>query len=132
LATSTFDKDITIDHDAAERLVEILAQPAPPRPDLGEGFWDDNEKKRSVISMATSEQQRIDYKYFQQILPDLLLDPLKVDKFAVIHNETIKGIYDTFAAAYRAACTLFDQDFIVQKIIDESKIVNYLSPAVSI
>ena len=82
--------------------------------------------------MTTSEQQRKNYKYFQKILPELLSDPLKVEKFAVIHNETIKGIYDTFAAAYRAACTMIVQDFIVQQIIDESKIVNFLSPAVSI
>jgi len=45
MATSTFDKNIVIDQEAAERLAEILTQPAPPRPDLGEGFWDDNNKK---------------------------------------------------------------------------------------
>ena len=50
MATSTFDKDITIDHEAAERLVEILAQPATPRPYLGEEFWEENETKVEVWS----------------------------------------------------------------------------------
>ena len=81
--------------------------------------------------MQTSEQQKKNYIFFQQILPELLSDPLKVDKYAIIHEETIKGLYDTFAAAYRVACTKIAKDFIVQHIIDDSKIVNYLSPAVS-
>ena len=79
--------------------------------------------------MQISEQQRKNYVYFQQILPELLSDPLKVDKYAIIHEESIKGVFDTFAAAYHAACAKIASDFIVQQIIDESKIVNYLSPA---
>ena len=80
----------------------------------------------------TSEQQWKNYVYFQKILPELLADPLKIDKYAVIYEESVKGLYDTFAAAYRAACLKITGDFIVQQIVDESKIVNYLSPAVSI
>jgi len=45
MATSTFDKEIILDEDAAERLAEILSQPAPPRPELGEHFWEENEKE---------------------------------------------------------------------------------------
>ena len=45
MATSTFDKDIVLDQAAAERLAEILSKPAPPPPDLGEGFWQENERK---------------------------------------------------------------------------------------
>ena len=45
MATTTFDKTITIDQKAAEHLADILEQPAPPRPDLGESFWEDNERK---------------------------------------------------------------------------------------
>ena len=82
--------------------------------------------------MTTSEQQRKNYKYFQQVLPELLSDPLKVDKYAVIYEESVIGVYDTFATAYRAACSKPVIGFIVQQIVDESKIVNYLSPAVAI
>jgi uncharacterized protein (DUF1778 family) len=45
MATSTFDKTITIDQEAAERLAEILSRPAPPRPKLADNFWEDNERK---------------------------------------------------------------------------------------
>ena len=82
--------------------------------------------------MQTSEQQRKNYVFFQRILPELLSDPLKIDKFAIIHEESVIGLFDTFAAAYRAACSKIARDFIVQQIIDESKIVNFLSPAVSL
>ena len=82
--------------------------------------------------MPTSEQQKRNYVYFQQILPELLSDSLKIDKYAVIHDESLKGLYDTFSAAYRAACAKVSGDFIIQQIVDESTVVNYLSPAVSI
>jgi len=45
MATTTFEKTIFLDQEAAERLAEILEQPVPPRPDLGEKFWEDNERK---------------------------------------------------------------------------------------
>ena len=77
-----------------------------------------------------TEDQKINYEYFKKQLPDLLSDPLKVGKYAIIHNESIKGLYDTFEAAYREACLKFINGFIIQQIVDDSKIVNYLSPAV--
>ena len=45
MATTTFEKTIFIDQDAAERLAEILEQPVPPKADLGDDFWQDNERK---------------------------------------------------------------------------------------
>jgi len=45
MATTTFDKTIILDQAAAERLEEILAQPAPPRADISQTFWADNERK---------------------------------------------------------------------------------------
>jgi uncharacterized protein (DUF1778 family) len=45
MATSTFDKTIYLDQSAAERLAEILEQPAPPRASLGENYKEDNERK---------------------------------------------------------------------------------------
>ena len=46
VATTTFDKNIVLDEAAAERLAEILAEPALPRPDLGDNFWEENERKK--------------------------------------------------------------------------------------
>jgi len=34
MATTTFDKRIVIDEEAADRLIAILNKPAPPRPDV--------------------------------------------------------------------------------------------------
>ena len=45
VATTTFEKTIYLDQSAADRLAEILEQPAPPRPNLGENFWQQNEGK---------------------------------------------------------------------------------------
>ena len=45
MATTTFDRNITLDQAAADRLAEILSQPAPPRPKLDENFWEENERK---------------------------------------------------------------------------------------
>jgi len=77
-----------------------------------------------------SAEQKKNYEYFQKQLPELLDDPLKAGKYVIVHEERIKAIYDTFEAAYSMACQKFDDSFIIQQIIDERKIVNYLSPAV--
>jgi len=45
MATTTFDKNITLDKTSAERLAEILAKPVPPRSKLDERFWEENERK---------------------------------------------------------------------------------------
>jgi len=45
MATSTFNKTIYLDQEAAERLADILEQPAPPMPSNDEKFWEDNERK---------------------------------------------------------------------------------------
>jgi len=79
--------------------------------------------------MPSNEQEK-NYKFFQQQLPDLLSDPLKSGKHVIIYDESIKGIYDTFDAAYRHACAKFISGFIIQQVVDENKIVNFLSTAV--
>ena len=45
MATSTFDKTIYLDQAAAERLADILEQPAPSRPNISDTFWEDNDRK---------------------------------------------------------------------------------------
>lgn len=45
MATSTFYKNITIDKAAAERLIEILNEPVPPRHDDDDEFWEKNNKE---------------------------------------------------------------------------------------
>jgi hypothetical protein len=38
MATSTFDKRIIIDDEAADVLIALLQKPAPPRPDVSKFF----------------------------------------------------------------------------------------------
>jgi hypothetical protein len=82
--------------------------------------------------MFLSEEHEKNYKFFKGELPNLLSDPLKDRKYVIIYDEAVKGIYDTFDTAYREACSKFGSGFIIQQAIDESKVDNYLSPAVGI
>jgi hypothetical protein len=45
MATATFDRDIVLGPEAAERLAEALMKPAAPEPDLGEDWWYKNDKE---------------------------------------------------------------------------------------
>ena len=71
--------------------------------------------------MPPTKEQEINYAYFQRIQPELLADPLKENKFVIIYDEDVKGIYDTFATACREAYIKFKKNFIVQEVFDENK-----------
>ena len=45
MATTTFDKNIVLGEAAAERLAEVLSEPAPPKIEIDERFWEENERK---------------------------------------------------------------------------------------
>ena len=45
MATTTFEKTIILDQEAAERLADILDQPASHMPSDDEIFWQENERK---------------------------------------------------------------------------------------
>lgn len=78
-----------------------------------------------------SEKQQKNYDFFSLHLNEYLDDPIKRNKYAVFCEEEIKGAYDTFDAAYIAACAQFPQDeFIIQQIVDSSDIVEFLWSAV--
>lgn len=78
-----------------------------------------------------NENQKLNYEYFNEQLPKWLQDNLKVNKFAVIHNKELAGLYDSFEAAFRFAYAQFsDNDFIIQQIEDQSEVVGFLRSAV--
>ena len=71
------------------------------------------------------------YKYFNDHLNEWLNDPLKNNKFAVIQEKEIKGLYDSFEAAYQFACTnLSEGEFIIQQIVDKAEVIEFLKMAV--
>ena len=45
MATTTFDKTIVLNPDAANILADTLDQPALPLPSDDDEFWDENRKK---------------------------------------------------------------------------------------
>jgi len=78
-----------------------------------------------------TENQKKYLEFFRKNIGDWLKDPLMADKCVVISDNSLKGIYDTFGAAYDFAAHHFlDGDFIIQRIIDEDKIVSFLKLAV--
>ena len=60
MATSTFDKTIVLEKEAAERLAVIADNPVLPLPNI-DGFWEENSrrveewKKRIMISSQSEK-----------------------------------------------------------------------------
>jgi hypothetical protein len=77
-----------------------------------------------------SNAQKKNYAFFKANINDYLNDPLKAGKYAVISDETLQGTFDTFETAAKFAYGGRFDGFIVQRIIDERRIVNYLHTAV--
>ena len=78
-----------------------------------------------------SETQRKNYDVFSKNLREYLQNPIMKGKYAVFCNEKLQGVYDSFEAAYSAACSEFPiGDFVIQQIIDSSEIVEFLWSAV--
>lgn len=78
-----------------------------------------------------TEQQLKSYEFFQKSLPSLLEDPLKNGKYAVVCGEAIAGLFDSFQAAYAFACAeCADSHFIIQQIVNQNDIVQFLRMAV--
>jgi len=49
MATTTFDKRIVIDDEAADRLIAVLNKPAPPRPEKSQIRWATEEDDRIFL-----------------------------------------------------------------------------------
>lgn len=76
--------------------------------------------------MLTETQQK-NYTFFSDHLPKYLEDPIKKNKYGIFCDEALQGLYDSFEAAYIAACAKFAMgDFIIQQIVDPAKIVGFL------
>ena len=78
-----------------------------------------------------SEAQKRNYKFFEDNLNAYLQDPILRGKYAVLYDEKLQGVYDSFGAAYTAACSGFPTDeFIIQQIINSAEVVEFLWTAV--
>jgi len=76
-----------------------------------------------------TERQKQDIAYYDENIEAWVNNPLYEMKFIIISGKEIKGFYDTFEAALAAAVKSFAiGEFIIQQIIPENKMVNFLSP----
>jgi hypothetical protein len=79
-----------------------------------------------------TEVQKENLQYFQENLADFLKDPIYNHKFAIIAGKNIAGIFDTFSNAIENAATRFSQgEYIIQQIIGDDEVINFLYPAMA-
>ena len=80
--------------------------------------------------MSETSRKEINLSYFAEQLPALLAQPLYVDKYVVICEESVRGVFDTFDAALTFAVGNCPADeFVVQQVADESKKLNFIKSA---
>jgi hypothetical protein len=79
-----------------------------------------------------TEAQKENLRYFQDNLADYLKNPLYKHKFAIISNKEIAGIFDSFSNAIEDAASRFSQgEYVIQQIISEDEVINFLYPAMA-
>ncbi|MCL2319392.1 MAG: hypothetical protein FWC45_04850 [Treponema sp.] len=79
-----------------------------------------------------SEKQKQDITFFNENLDTWLANPLFKMKYAVISDRKLQGIYDTFESALGNAISKFQPyEFVIQQIISDDEMVNFLSPALA-
>jgi len=79
-----------------------------------------------------TEKQKVCLDFFKKNLPDWLKDELRKNKYVVISDESVKGIFDTIDNAVDYAYDNYELgSFIIQEIIDENDTVSFLRMAVA-
>jgi hypothetical protein len=79
-----------------------------------------------------TEAQKENLRYFQENLADFLANPLYKHKFAIIYHKKIDGIFDTFSNAIEEAASRIPQgEYVIQQIIGENEVINFLYPAIA-
>jgi hypothetical protein len=79
-----------------------------------------------------TEAQKENLQYFHENLAGFLQNPIYKHKFAIIHDKKVCGIFDTFANAIeKAASTLPQGEYVIQQIIGEDEVINFLYPAIA-
>ena len=77
----------------------------------------------------TEKDKNLDF--FNQKLNDLLADPIYANKYAVIHAQQIKNVFDTFSLALEfAVANLPQEEFIIQQVISQSDQINFIRSAI--
>lgn len=78
-----------------------------------------------------SESQQKNFDFFMKNLPSYLENDLIKNKFGIFYGEELKGVFDSFEAAFSDACAQFPMgEFIIQQLTDGSEVVGFLRMAV--
>ena len=77
------------------------------------------------------DQKHANIEAFQEtLLPQLLNEPLMRGKFVIVHEQKVKGAFDTFDAALREAVTRFPvNEFVIQQILEPNSQINFIHAA---
>jgi len=79
-----------------------------------------------------SEKQKEAINFFEENLSRLASDPLYKLKHLIIYDNEIVGIFDTFEAAFVDAVSKYPRDaFVIQQVVREDEVVNFMYSAVS-
>jgi hypothetical protein len=79
-----------------------------------------------------TEAQKENLRYFQENLAVFLENPIYKHKFAIIADKKIAGIFDTFNNAIEEAASRFPQgEYVIQQIIGENEVINFLYSAIA-
>jgi len=77
-----------------------------------------------------SDRQQEDLKFFHGELNKLLANPLYRHKYALIHDQKIEGVFDTFENAIAYAVSKFQPcDYVIQHIISQTEVSGFLYSA---
>ena len=83
-----------------------------------------------VMSLNARQQEAL--AYFRENLGDWLSNPLYKYKYAIVRDDALVGVFDTAGAALTEAVSKSPQiDFVIQQIISEDDVVEYLHPALA-
>jgi hypothetical protein len=79
-----------------------------------------------------NEKQKVALQYFRDNIEKLMGDPLYKLKFVIIHENKIAGIFDTFDAALTDAVAKYSADeYIIQQVLTDKEVINYLYAAIA-
>ena len=84
------------------------------------------------MSEFWTDKQEKDMNFFNENIEKWVKDPLYRQKFAVISDEKITGLYDSFETALsNAVITFCAGEYIIQQILPENETINFLTPALA-
>ncbi|MDR1829559.1 MAG: hypothetical protein LBQ76_02185 [Candidatus Fibromonas sp.] len=79
-----------------------------------------------------SEKQKEALNFFQENLDKWANDPLHKLKHVIIYDNKLSGVFDTFEAALTEAVAKYPRDaFIIQQVVRDDEVINFIYSAVS-